>query len=62
MGGFILRMKSTLNLKSNESMLLKERQVTVRKDGLTIRMVFTLDEVFDRDKWETIKIEYEKGD
>lgn len=55
-------MKSTLNLKSNESMLLKERQVTVRKDGLTIRMVFTLDEVFDRDKWETIKIEYEKGD
>lgn len=57
-----MHVKSTLSLKFKESMLLKERQVTVRKDGLTIRMTFTLDEVFDRNKWETIKIEYQKGD
>lgn len=53
--------KSTLELKSYRLMLLKERQVTVEKDGRTIRMDFTLEEVFDRGKWENIKIEHTKG-
>lgn len=53
--------KSTLELKSYKLMLLKERQVTVEKDGRTIRMDFTLEEVFDRGKWENIKIEHTKG-
>jgi len=42
-------------------MLSKERQVTVKKEGRTIRMDFTLEDVFDRQKWDDVKIEYKKG-
>lgn len=53
--------KSTLELNLYELMLSKERQVTVEKEGRTIRMDFTLEDVFDRRKWDGVKIEYKKG-
>lgn len=54
--------KSTLDFKSKDVMLLKERQLDIKMEGQTTRMVFTLEEVFDRDKWNDVKIELKKGD
>lgn len=54
--------KSTLDFKSKDMMLLKERQLDIKMEGQTTRMVFTLEEVFDRCKWNDVKIELIKGD
>lgn len=60
--GLVLQEKPTLDFKLNDAMLLRERQLDIKSEGRTIRIVFTLEEVFDRETWSSIKLEPQKGD
>ncbi|MGX8177357.1 hypothetical protein ACWS7L_07665 [Exiguobacterium artemiae] len=54
--------KPTFDFKLNDEMLLKERKLDIKAEGRTTRIVFTLEEVFDRETWNSIKLEPQKGD